>query len=99
MVLEYIRYTVAAGQAEGFLTAYADAGAVLDKDEHCLGYEVSQGVEEPEHFIVRIQWDSVEGHERGFRSSPAFREFFRAVQPYFADIQEMKHYELHPLAH
>jgi hypothetical protein len=42
--------------------------------------------------VVRIEWDSVEGHERGFRASPRFSEFFTAVQPFFADIEEMKHY-------
>ena len=27
-----------------------------------------------------------------FRSSPRFAEFFEAVRPFFADIEEMKHY-------
>jgi hypothetical protein len=51
-------------------------------------------VEEPEHFVVRIQWDSVEGHEQGFRSSPHFAEFFAAVRPFFSEIEEMKHYQV-----
>jgi hypothetical protein len=29
-----------------------------------------------------------------FRSSTEFREFFKHVQPFFNDIQEMRHYEL-----
>ena len=60
----------------------------------CLAFEVARGVEEPEHFIVRIEWDSLEGHERGFRASPHFSEFFREVQPFFSAIDEMKHYEI-----
>ena len=59
---------------------------------NCVAYEVARGVEQPEHFVVRIEWDSIEGHEQGFRSSPGFGEFFAAVQPFFADIDEMKHY-------
>jgi len=92
VVVEYIRYTVPAAMAEGFVEAYRKAGEVLDADPRCLAYEVARGMEQPEHFVVRIEWDSVEGHEQGFRASPRFGEFFTAVQPFFADIDEMKHY-------
>jgi len=94
MIVEYIRYTVPADDAESFQRAYQDAGAVLDADPHGLGYDVARGVEEPEHFVVRIQWDSIEGHEQGFRTSPAFQTFFSAVRPFFGQIDEMKHYEV-----
>ncbi|WP_214318363.1 antibiotic biosynthesis monooxygenase family protein [Nonomuraea sediminis] len=94
MVVEYIRYTVTADRAAEFEQAYKAASAVLDDDEHCLAYEISRGVEEPEHFVVRIEWDSVEGHEQGFRRSPRFGEFFQAVRPFFDQIDEMKHYEV-----
>ena len=94
MVVEYIRYTVPAAAADDFMAAYRQAGRVLDADPHCAAYEVARGVEEPGNFVVRIEWDSIEGHEQGFRSSPAFREFFAAVRPFFADIAEMKHYQV-----
>ncbi|WP_448614885.1 putative quinol monooxygenase [Modestobacter sp. URMC 112] len=93
-ILEYIRYRVPPEQGEDFAAAYATASAVLDADEHCLGYEVARGVEEPENWVVRITWDSLEGHEQGFRSAPHFRDFFAAVRPFFGAIQEMKHYRL-----
>lgn len=94
MVIEYIRYTVPAERADEFVDAYRRAGAALDADPHCGRYEVARGVEEPEHFVVRIEWDSVEGHEQGFRRSPGFGQFFAAVEPFFAVIDEMKHYQL-----
>jgi heme-degrading monooxygenase HmoA len=94
MVVEYIRYTVPSEQAEAFESAYARAGNLLDQDEHCMAFEVARGIEEPEHFIVRIESDSLDGHERGFRASPNFLEFFSDVQPFFREIDEMKHYEV-----
>jgi quinol monooxygenase YgiN len=92
MVVEYIRYVVPGDRAAELQEAYRRASEVLDADPHCLGYEVARGVEEPEHFVVRIEWDSVEGHEQGFRSSSRFGEFFAAVKPFFNQIEEMKHY-------
>jgi quinol monooxygenase YgiN len=94
MVVEYIRYTVALDEGSEFVAAYQRAGQMLDADPHCLGYEVAQGVEEPGHFVVRIRWDSIQGHEQGFRTGPHFGAFFSAVQPFFSKIEEMKHYEV-----
>lgn len=94
MVIEYIRYAVAPDEGRELVAAYQRAGQVLDADPHCLGFELARGVEEPEHFVVRIRWDSVQGHEQGFRTSPRFGEFFSAVRPFLSKIEEMKHYEV-----
>jgi heme-degrading monooxygenase HmoA len=93
MVIEYIRYTVPPEQVDAFEDAYTRAGRLLEDDPHCLAFEVARGIEEPQHFIVRIEWDSLQGHERGFRSSTRFAEFFASVKPFFSEIDEMKHYE------
>ncbi|HEY1174726.1 MAG TPA: antibiotic biosynthesis monooxygenase family protein [Phytomonospora sp.] len=94
MVIEYIRYVIPATRSAEFEAAYASAARVLDADPHCLGFEIAQGVEEPENYVVRIEWDSVEGHERGFRRSAGFAPFFADVKPFFAEIREMKHYAI-----
>ncbi len=95
MVTEIIRYKVAKEKSEDFIKAYGAASKYLDSSEHCLAYNVIQGIEEPENFIVQIIWDSVTGHEQGFRKEPGFMEFFKEVKPFFDDIQEMKHYKEH----
>ena len=92
MVVEYIRYSIAPEQAAEFEQAYERAAKVLDGAPECLSYELAKGVEEPGHYILRIEWKSVEEHEQGFRNSPGFREFFAAVRPFFNQIDEMKHY-------
>jgi hypothetical protein len=49
--------------------------------------------DDPLSLILRIDWDSVEGHMHGFRKSPEFQEFFAAVKPFVGMIEEMRHYE------
>jgi len=94
MIVEYIRYTIPADRRAEFEGAYAQARPSLDASTHCLGYELSRCVDEPSAYILRIEWDSAEGHLRGFRGSPEFRAFFAAVGPYVGNIAEMRHYEL-----
>ena len=93
MTPEVIRYKIPAAQAEAFEKAYHQAEPILQNSKHCLGYRLLQGVEEPENWILILEWDSIEGHEQGFRKEPAFSEFFNLVKPFFQQIQEMKHYE------
>lgn len=94
MIVEYIRYSVAEGRASEFMEAYRQATAALEGSPHSLSYEVAQCAEEPGTFVVRLEWDSPEGHLEGFRNGPTFPAFMQAVGPFFSDIQEMRHYEL-----
>jgi quinol monooxygenase YgiN len=94
MVIEYIRYQVPAERHAEFIAAYRSAHDELGASPHCIRYEISQGIEEPDNFIVRIEWTSIEEHEKGFRTSTLFGPFFAKVKSYFGCIREMKHYEV-----
>ena len=93
MTTEVIRYRVKEGEEEAFRQAYRDGGVFLERSPECLGYDVLQGVEEPQRFVVLIRWKSVERHLEGFRKGPDFPAFFTAVKPFFEAIEEMKHYQ------
>jgi quinol monooxygenase YgiN len=94
MVVEYIRYSIDNGRAEEFQDAYGSAAEALRASEHCERYEVSRCSEDPTQHVVRIEWDSEQGHLSGFRQSPEFRSFFEAVRPFVNDIEEMRHYQV-----
>jgi hemoglobin len=94
MIVEYIRYKIDEPRRAGFEKAYQDAGAALDVSSHCHAYELTHCTEASESYILRIEWDSEEGHLKRFRASPEFKPFFAAIQPYVKDIEEMRHYQL-----
>jgi len=94
MIVEYIRYTIDTARADAFDRAYRDAADALDASEYCERYEVSRCSEDPTRHVVRIEWDSEQGHLNGFRESPEFRSFFESVRPFVNDIEEMRHYEV-----
>ncbi|MBS2965353.1 antibiotic biosynthesis monooxygenase [Actinocrinis puniceicyclus] len=93
MVIEYIRYRLPGEREEGFVAAYETACESLRAAPECVGFELSRCVEEPSCYILRIRWTSVKAHLEGFRGGPHFAAFFRAVRPFVADIEEMRHYE------
>ncbi len=93
MIVEYIRYKIADEQQKYFEQAYGQAQYALQASSHCLGWELTQCVEEPTAYILRIEWDSIEGHLEGFRKSAEFRTFFAAIRPFVDKIAEMRHYQ------
>jgi quinol monooxygenase YgiN len=92
MIVEYIRYQVPLERRDAFLAAYRDAAAELRASPHCRRYEIAQCTEDGASFVVRIEWDSLEGHLNGFRKEARFGPFFAKVKPFFEQIQEMRHY-------
>jgi quinol monooxygenase YgiN len=94
MIVEYIRYKIENERHKEFEDAYEKAEKSLTASPHCLQYELSHSVEEPKSYIIRIEWDSQDGHLKGFRTSPEFKTFFEAVRPFYDKIEEMHHYNV-----
>ena len=94
MIVEYIRYKIDTSRNDEFDDTYRRAGTLLDASPHCQRWEAARCVDEPDKQIVRIEWDSAEGHLQGFRQSPDVKPFLAATRPFFKDIEEMTHYEI-----
>ncbi|MCH8621058.1 antibiotic biosynthesis monooxygenase family protein [Undibacterium sp. TS12] len=95
MITEYLRYQLQNQSAcAEFEQAYLQAMAILRRSPHCLGAELSQCLDAPTDYIVRITWDSVAGHLEGFRKSADFMPFLALVRPYIPSMPEMRHYQL-----
>ena len=93
VIPEIIRYRISAEKSEAFLADYAQAATALKQSPHAQGFELMRSSKDPELFLLVIRWDSADGHMKGFRSSPQFRDFFAHIRPYVGDILEMEHYE------
>jgi quinol monooxygenase YgiN len=90
--VEYIRYRIPKERADAFIDAYRAAVVPLHASEYCLGYDLAHCEEEPELFILRIRWTSIDDHLQRFRSSDQFRRFFSHIGPFVDQIEEMQHY-------
>ncbi len=94
MINEYIRYKLPTSRSDAFVAAYTAAAESLRASPHCLGYELSVCSEDPESFILKIQWDSAEGHIDGFRKSTVFPAFLAQIKAFMPEIEEMRHYTI-----
>jgi heme-degrading monooxygenase HmoA len=58
MIVEYTRYKITNEKRKEFENAYTKAEHSLKVSPHCLRYELSHCVEDPEYYTLRIEWDS-----------------------------------------
>lgn len=92
MTVEYIRYRIAEADQAAFESAYATASRSLAASPECIDYELAHCQEEPDRYVLRIRWMSVDDHLQGFRRGEHFPAFFSAIRPYVSAIEEMQHY-------
>ena len=60
------------------------------------GYRTSvfyQGIDEPESFILHVEWDSLEAHMRDFRQSPLLAEWRSHFYDMLDETPKVTHYE------
>jgi heme-degrading monooxygenase HmoA len=52
---------------------------------------LTRGVENPDRFVLLVEWDSLEAHTEGFRGSERFSRWRAIIDPHFesADVQHV----------
>ena len=64
MVLELARIAVTPGSEEAFVRAFHSVREVLVTTPGCRSARMTRGIESPSLFVLLVEWDSVEAHER-----------------------------------
>lgn len=92
MIVERAIFTLKPGTAEDFTAAYGQARKLIEASKGCRKAAMHRGIENPDSFILLVEWDTLEDHMVGFRESPAFTEWRALLGPYFANPPAVEHY-------
>jgi heme-degrading monooxygenase HmoA len=93
MVLEVALIEVVPGAEHDFANAYRGIREVLTSTPGCRSARMTRGIESPWRFVLLVEWDSVEAHEREFRSTDRFTQWRAAIGPFFAAPPDVQHVE------
>ena len=92
MILERALFVIKPGQADDFEKAFAQAAPLIRAAKGCRKAEMHRGVENPDGFILLVEWDTLEDHMVGFRESKVFGEWRAILGPHFASPPAVEHY-------
>lgn len=92
MIVEVSTIQVLPGTEEGFIAAYRAAHPLIAGTPGCLSIRMTRGIESPARFILFVEWESVEAHERNFRASERYVQWRGLLGGHFAEPPIVEHF-------
>jgi heme-degrading monooxygenase HmoA len=93
MVVEVALLKAKPGRADELREGLRAARPVIERASGYLSSVFYQGIEEPDAFILRVEWDSLESHMRGFRQGPLLAEWRSHFYHLLDGAPKVTHYE------
>ncbi|ANY75659.1 antibiotic biosynthesis monooxygenase family protein [Paenibacillus ihbetae] len=92
MILETAVLQIKPGLASEFESVFRTASAVLLTKKGYIDHELHKCVENRDEYILLIRWTGIKDHLIGFRGHPDYKTWVQALEPYYADPPQIKHY-------
>ncbi len=95
MILEVADITIQAGKNAEF-DAAIERGVreVISGAIGFRNFKIQKGIENPQRYLLMIEWETLDNHVVDFRNSPAFAKWREIVSPYFAAPPAVEHFQL-----
>lgn len=91
-VTEHVVLPVIPGREVEFEAAFAEAKAIVAASPGFRGLSLSRGIETPNHYLMLIEWDSLDDHEVGFRGSAAYDQWRALLHHFYEPFPEVTHF-------
>lgn len=93
MILEHALLPVRPDRSTDFERAFGLARRIISQSPGFRRLTLSRGVEHPDVYLLLVEWDSIEDHMTGFRSSPAYQEWKALLHHFYEPFPEVGHFE------
>jgi heme-degrading monooxygenase HmoA len=92
VILEVAVLDVRPGQRQEFEAAFAEAEPFIAAARGHLGHELRRCVEDPDRFLLLVQWETLEDHTEGFRRSPDYERWRALLHHFYDPFPVVQHY-------
>jgi heme-degrading monooxygenase HmoA len=93
MILEHAVLEVVPGQEAAFEEAFATAKTLISAAAGFLSLRLSRCIEEPNRYLLLVEWEQLEDHTIGFRGSTAYQEWRSLLHHFYDPFPTVNHYE------
>lgn len=93
MVLEHAVLDVRPTDVSSFEPTFAEATAIISASPGFRSLRLSRCIEQPNRYLLLVEWDTLADHTEGFRGSPAYEEWRRLLHHYYDPFPVVEHYE------
>lgn len=93
MIIEHAVLDVKPGEQERFEQSFALARSFVTSSPGCRSLRLARCVEDRNRYLLLIEWDRIEDHTEGFRSSPAYGEWRKLLHHFYDPFPTVEHYK------
>lgn len=92
MIIEMAVLPVHPGQEAAFEATLRRARSLIAETPGFRNLTLSRGIESPSHYLLLVEWDSVESHEQGFRRSENYEQWREMLHHFYDPFPTVEHY-------
>jgi quinol monooxygenase YgiN len=93
VVTEFAEIDVTPGTEAAFIAGVEASREAFLRSPGCHALTLHQSVENPSHFVLHVQWETVADHMEKFRNAPEFQIWRGHVGAFFAAPPKVWHGE------
>ena len=94
MILEVAILNVVPGREAEFEAAFADAQRYIESIDGYQRHELRRCLEHTNRYILIVHWRRLEDHTQGFRGSPQYQQWRKALHHFYDPFPTVEHYRL-----
>lgn len=93
MILEHALLDVLPGHETEFQAAFDDARPLIARQPGFRSLRLDRCLEHPNRYLLLVEWDALEDHTEGFRTSPEYDRWRELLHPFYEPFPSVEHYE------
>ena len=94
MILEVAILNVRPAQSSAFERSFAEAQAIIASMHGYVAHQLQRCIEDPNKYLLLVQWNCVEDHTIGFRQSPEYQRWRGLLHHFYDPFPTVEHFEM-----
>ena len=92
MVLEVAILKLKKGRSQEYEKVFKEASKIISSMKGYINHELKKCVEQEDQYILLVNWETIEGHEIGFRKSDEYQEWKKLLHDFYDPFPVVEHY-------
>lgn len=92
MILEIATLDIKPNQSTKFEKAFTDAQTIIMSMQGYISHELQRCIENPDRYVLLVNWETLEDHTIGFRQSEQYQEWRALLHHFYDPFPTVEHF-------
>ena len=93
MILELATLHIKEGLSAEFETNFKKAEGIISSMKGYISHQLKKCIEARDKYILLVNWETIEDHEIGFRTSNEYQEWKALLHHFYEPFPTVEHYK------